>query len=52
MPSILYINVMGGPPFQYVLPKLAKLGNVTVVQPEAINNAELDLLMTLTKDVI
>ena len=52
MASILYINVMGGPPFQYVLPKLAKLGNVTVVQPEAINKAELDLLMSLTKDVI
>ena len=52
MSSILYINVMGGPPFQYVLPKLTKLGNVTVVQPEAINNAELELLMTLTTNVV
>jgi ATP-grasp domain len=52
MSSILYINVTGGPPFQHVLPKLAKLGNVTVVQPEAINKAELDLLTTLTRDVI
>jgi hypothetical protein len=52
MSMIVYVNVLGGPPFQYVLPKLARLGDVTVVQPETMSQVEMDCLLTLTRNVI
>lgn len=49
--KIIYVNVLGGPPFEYVLTKLKNFGQVFVVQPEIISDVEKYQLLSLVKDV-
>jgi hypothetical protein len=51
MSRIIYVNVLGGPPFEYVLAKLKNWGQVFVVQPEIINDVEKAQLLSLVDDV-
>jgi biotin carboxylase len=48
---ILYVNVLGGAPFQYVIPRLQALGEVHVVQPEPMTEAERQQLAALNCQV-
>ncbi|TMP34745.1 ATP-grasp domain-containing protein [Pseudoalteromonas rubra] len=52
MKNIIYVNVLGGPPFQYVLSKLTKEVNVWVVQTEDIAEAELNDLKSLINHLV
>lgn len=45
MRNIIYVNVLGGPPFQYVLSKFTEDVSVWVVQTEDIAEAELNVLV-------
>lgn len=50
--NLIYVNVLGGPPFNYVLERLNKQGNVCVVQPEVIEATELEQLKQCASDLI
>lgn len=52
MNNILYVNVIGGPPFEYVISRLQELGKIYVLQPEAMSNEEERQLRTLVENVI
>src|SRR5436190_20734477 len=51
MHRILYVNVIGGPPFEYVIGRLRAFGEIHVLQPEAMSGEEERQLRELVKDV-
>jgi ATP-grasp domain len=48
---ILYVNVIGGPPFDYVIDRLRTFGEIYVLQPEAMSAEEERQLRSLVDHV-
>ncbi len=51
MNKILYVNVIGGPPFDYVISRLRAFGEIYVLQPESMSSEEERQLRALVEHV-